>query len=145
MTPSLRLVARPKCKSLTKTAMGSLRTKLLVALGALILVSILTKDYDKQLCTPTKFARPDKLGGLDHENDLLMIATRTGTDKVTTHSYDMLYQKYLQPIRHRPLKLLEIGLGCDMGYSPGASQQVGWYVAPMYRIVLALSKSTYGH
>ncbi len=32
-----------------------------------------------------------------------------------------MYQKYLEPLRDRPLKMLEIGLGCDMEYGPGAS------------------------
>jgi hypothetical protein len=32
-----------------------------------------------------------------------------------------MYQKYLAPMRDMPFKLLEIGLGCDMSYGPGAS------------------------
>jgi hypothetical protein len=32
-----------------------------------------------------------------------------------------MYSKYLEPLRDRPLKMLEIGLGCDMSYGPGAS------------------------
>lgn len=32
-----------------------------------------------------------------------------------------MYEKYLAPLRDKPLKLLEIGLGCDMSYGPGAS------------------------
>jgi hypothetical protein len=32
-----------------------------------------------------------------------------------------MYNKYLEPLRDRPLKMLEIGLGCDMSYGPGAS------------------------
>lgn len=32
-----------------------------------------------------------------------------------------MYDKYLEPIRDRPLKMLEIGLGCDMSYGPGKS------------------------
>lgn len=32
-----------------------------------------------------------------------------------------MYEKYLDPIRHKPLKMLEIGLGCNMAYGPGKS------------------------
>lgn len=49
------------------------------------------------------------------------IAIKTGTDKVTDHSYHHMYQKYLPAIRNRKIKMLEIGLGCDMSYGPGAS------------------------
>jgi len=49
------------------------------------------------------------------------IASKHGTDKVTTHSYHHMYTKYLEPIRTQKLKMLEIGLGCDMSYGPGKS------------------------
>ena len=48
-------------------------------------------------------------------------AERPITDKVTSHSYEFMYEKYLATRRHHRLKLLEIGLGCDMRYGPGAS------------------------
>src|ERR1700753_3741760 len=32
-----------------------------------------------------------------------------------------MYPKYLEPYRDKHLKMLEIGLGCDMEYGPGAS------------------------
>merc|ERR1712093_204385 len=51
----------------------------------------------------------------------LDIATKYGTDKVTTHHYNYMYQKYLEPLRDDKIKVLEIGLGCNMGYGPGAS------------------------
>ncbi|KAH6609004.1 hypothetical protein Trco_002350 [Trichoderma cornu-damae] len=49
------------------------------------------------------------------------IARKYGTDKVTTHKYQFMYDKYLSGIRDEPLKVLEIGLGCNMDYGPGAS------------------------
>jgi len=52
------------------------------------------------------------------------IATRAGTDKVTSHSYQNVYDKYLPQLRDRPIKMLEIGLGCMMGYGPGKSMIV---------------------
>ncbi|PVH73791.1 hypothetical protein DL98DRAFT_606296 [Cadophora sp. DSE1049] len=49
------------------------------------------------------------------------IATKHGTDKVNPHHYNYMYEKYLDPIRDQPLKMLEIGLGCNMAYGPGKS------------------------
>lgn len=43
------------------------------------------------------------------------------TDKVTTHSYQTMYGIFLMPLRSTAPKMLEIGLGCNMGYGPGAS------------------------
>ena len=47
----------------------------------------------------------------------------TVTDKVTTHSYYTMYGRFLLPYyrRNPTMKMLEIGLGCDMNYEPGAS------------------------
>lgn len=49
------------------------------------------------------------------------IAIKHGTDKVTDHSYQDMYELYLPALRHKRIKMLEIGLGCDMTYGPGAS------------------------
>jgi len=45
------------------------------------------------------------------------------TDKVTDHTYQIMYGKFLLPYYHQKpsMKMLEIGLGCDMRYGPGAS------------------------
>jgi len=45
------------------------------------------------------------------------------TDKVTSHTYQIMYGKFLLPYYHQKpsMKMLEIGLGCDMTYGPGAS------------------------
>ncbi len=43
-------------------------------------------------------------------------ARRAGTDKVTAHSYDDMYGPLLFDWKDTPLTLLEIGLGCWMGY-----------------------------
>lgn len=53
--------------------------------------------------------------------DFEQIARKYGTDKVTTHQYQFMYDKYLSSIRDDQLKVLEIGLGCNMDYGPGAS------------------------
>ncbi|POS75632.1 hard-surface induced protein 5 [Diaporthe helianthi] len=49
------------------------------------------------------------------------IAKAQGTDKVGPHHYEDMYEVYFPSIRHKKLKMLEIGLGCDMSYGPGAS------------------------
>lgn len=45
------------------------------------------------------------------------------SDKVTTHSYQVMYGTFLMPLMKslEHAKILEIGLGCDMDYGPGAS------------------------
>jgi len=45
------------------------------------------------------------------------------TDKVTGHTYQVMYGMFLLPYYHLnpTMKMLEIGLGCDMIYGPGAS------------------------
>lgn len=48
------------------------------------------------------------------------------TDKFTVHSYQTMYGTLLEPLaQSKPnIKLLEIGLGCDMAYGPGGSVKV---------------------
>ncbi len=46
------------------------------------------------------------------------------TDKVTAHSYHIMYGTFLSGLKDQPIKMLEIGLGCDMSYGPGASVKV---------------------
>mmetsp|Transcript_19875 Transcript_19875/g.41824 ORF Transcript_19875/g.41824 Transcript_19875/m.41824 type:complete len:288 (-) Transcript_19875:59-922(-) len=45
------------------------------------------------------------------------------TDKVTRHSYQTMYGRFLLPYYYNnpTMKMLEIGLGCNMSYGPGAS------------------------
>ena len=45
------------------------------------------------------------------------------TDKVTDHTYQIMYGRFLLPYYHQipTMKMLEIGLGCNMNYGPGAS------------------------
>lgn len=42
------------------------------------------------------------------------VALKYGTDKVTSHKYQFMYDKYLRDFHGKPIKLLEIGLGCNM-------------------------------
>jgi hypothetical protein len=46
------------------------------------------------------------------------------SDKFTTHAYETMYGMFLYPRRNQSIKFLEIGLGCDMTYGPGASLKV---------------------
>eukprot|EP00551_Chaetoceros_affinis_P003167 CAMPEP_0203643266 /NCGR_PEP_ID=MMETSP0088-20131115/8706_1 /ASSEMBLY_ACC=CAM_ASM_001087 /TAXON_ID=426623 /ORGANISM="Chaetoceros affinis, Strain CCMP159" /LENGTH=301 /DNA_ID=CAMNT_0050499399 /DNA_START=95 /DNA_END=1000 /DNA_ORIENTATION=+ len=45
------------------------------------------------------------------------------TDKVSSHTYHVMYGQFLLPFyRRKPnMRFFEIGLGCDMNYGPGAS------------------------
>jgi hypothetical protein len=66
---------------------------------------------------------------------MLTRGVAAGTDKMSSkggsdHSYQYMYGKYLFPARYRPEKLLEIGLGCDMGYGPGKSMELWMEVLP---------------
>ncbi|KAG7674290.1 hypothetical protein Ndes2526B_g03933 [Nannochloris sp. 'desiccata'] len=45
------------------------------------------------------------------------------TDKIA-HGYGLIYDHYFLETKDRPMKLLEIGLGCGMSYGPGASSLV---------------------
>ncbi|PFH54948.1 hypothetical protein XA68_11454 [Ophiocordyceps unilateralis] len=59
------------------------------------------------------------------------VALKYGTDKVTSHGYQSMYEKYLPTIRDMPVKMLEIGLGCNMDYGPGASYYTWLEYFPM--------------
>lgn len=54
------------------------------------------------------------------------VAKESGSDKVTTHNYEVMYSMFLAPHRQSKVKLFEIGLGCDMEYGPGASVKL-WH------------------
>jgi hypothetical protein len=56
--------------------------------------------------------------------DFKSLGEKYGTDKVTFHHYYHMYEKYLSPRRCDNLIFLEIGLGCDMTYGPGASYRL---------------------
>jgi hypothetical protein len=49
------------------------------------------------------------------------LGVKHNTDKTTEHVYDAMYDFWLAPLRCKPVKVLEIGLGCNMGYGPGHS------------------------
>ncbi|UJR38307.1 hypothetical protein I4U23_030977 [Adineta vaga] len=49
------------------------------------------------------------------------IGMKYKTDKVFIHHYERLYEKYLSQYRDTSVRLLEIGLGCDMVQAIGAS------------------------
>ena len=61
----------------------------------------------------------------DDKNVFLKIAKTTKTDKITRHRYDLLYDEFFTAAQiHRTKKILEIGLGCNMEYGPGASATI---------------------
>ncbi len=65
----------------------------------------------------------------------LSVARKYNTDKVTTHHYEGMYEKYLRKYVGTNVYLLEIGLGCGMVYGPGASAHL-WrhYLGPLANI-----------
>lgn len=76
-----------------------------------------------------------------HPNDsaFYRIAHKAGTDKQLDHNYDVLYSKYFEVDNRRmmSLKVLEIGLGCDMVYGPGRSATLWRHYFPSSNIWFA--------
>ena len=84
--------------------------------GRTLLLGLLTLFVFRSFHHGSASTRPSKFYRLAHS---------LGTDKVTSHQYQTLYEKYLEPIKDHSLRLLEVGLGCGMSYGPGVSLQVG--------------------
>lgn len=61
-------------------------------------------------------ATTSKVWPLKHDKTFYEIALEKGTDKVMKgdHSYHEMYEKYLPALRYKKIKMLEIGLGCNM-------------------------------
>lgn len=61
------------------------------------------------------------------------------TDKVEAHQYQIMYGIFLMPLATspNPVKMLEIGLGCDMHYEPGASATLWPKLLPNAEIWMA--------
>jgi len=58
---------------------------------------------------------------------LYPMGIKAGTDKIINHGYEILYAKYFEinpNLRGKKLKIMEIGLGCTMGYGPGKSAEM---------------------
>jgi hypothetical protein len=49
-------------------------------------------------------------------DSLFNIGMKHATDKVYTHHYEKLYEKYLSRYRHTSVRLLEIGLGLGVAH-----------------------------
>ena len=84
--------------------------------------------FPGRLCTGTSQERycsecSTNSTGIDDFFDLA-ISLEPTTDKVTLHSFDLMYGMFLGPIRDKRVKMLEIGMGCDSKYGPGASVKV---------------------
>ena len=65
--------------------------------------------------------------------DRINIREGAATDKVGTHGYEVILERYLMPLRDagKPFKVLEIGLGCAMGYGGGRGFQLLREYAPL--------------
>jgi hypothetical protein len=55
------------------------------------------------------------------QNDLTSIGIRYGSDKFTRHSFQSIYEMFLEPRRDEPLKVLEIGIGGENTNAGGGS------------------------
>ena len=94
---------------------------------------IIDGDDDKAVIARTFQSTTNKQLIKDHEKTQLLPDERTFveaagcfspiTDKITTHAFYTMYGQFLIPYYKRKpdMKMLEIGLGCDMNYEPGAS------------------------
>ena len=68
----------------------------------------------------------------EREFYLLAKGLEPTSDKVTAHSYETMYGQFVYPLKfaaHTP-RMLEIGLGCNMDYGPGASVQIWRQLLP---------------
>ncbi|TPX17931.1 uncharacterized protein E0L32_011994 [Thyridium curvatum] len=101
---------------------------ILLAAAAILLLLGLARQHDQVIDTIKKpwEGGKDAAGSSSSSSggrrpSFREVALQHGTDKVTTHQYWFMYEKYLEPLREKKLKMLEIGLGCNMGYGPGKS------------------------
>ncbi|KAF4625290.1 hypothetical protein G7Y89_g12880 [Cudoniella acicularis] len=100
--------------------MGATRVnKIPIALAILVLLILISlwSGRDGLPHQPLHYIK----GKLGKRPSFYEIANIHGTDKVTTHHYQQMYEHRLAPFRDKPIKMLEVGLGCDMNYGPGAS------------------------
>ena len=72
--------------------------------------------------TPCNHAPPQRLWA---------VGLATDTDKFTNakgdhHSYQALYEEFIGPLHCRPLNILEIGLGCNVGISEAGQSLAMW-------------------
>lgn len=105
-------VAAPKNKAVLYVAAAAV----ILFVGALVHQQ---KEQSEQMTAAIASATmkmwPFKQSGLgDNLPSFFEIAQTHGTDKVTTHHYEQMYETYLPALRHKRIKMLEIGLGCDM-------------------------------
>ncbi|WDK21177.1 hard-surface induced protein [Colletotrichum graminicola] len=74
--------------------------------------------HGKQGSSPAAIPASNRpiFGGKNQDNrpTFTDLALKSGTDKVTSHNYGFLYDKYLAQFRNEPVKMIEIGLGCGM-------------------------------
>jgi hypothetical protein len=71
------------------------------------------KPFDSFTPPPAAAGQPAATAS-DPQRSWFEIAKEQGTDKVTDHEYQYMYEKYLPALRNKKVKMLEIGLGCNM-------------------------------
>lgn len=69
--------------------------------------------------------KEDNFARHDLAESFRLVGQAAGTDKVSDHHYQYMYGKYLSHeslhLHGNTIKVLEIGLGCNMNYGPGKS------------------------
>lgn len=76
---------------------------------------------------PPDWNIPDGFARIHSANKFRAAGIKAGTDKTGSHNYEFMYGKYFAAdTMHltrskRVIRMLEIGLGCNMGYGPGKS------------------------
>ena len=118
---------------LLAAALGALRVGEGAALSPALLVAREVSSHAVGAPTTAAPAPAASAGGCEPAGGPLLwtIGLRTGTDKVTTtagtgHPYQFPYEKYMRPLRCRPINVLEIGLGCDMGIGEAGHSVAMW-------------------
>lgn len=74
-------------------------------------MELLKAPFRRFLTVPQRRRLKDLLPAWWYRNDLPRLAQYFGTDKHGSHFYARHYQQHFEPWRHRPLKVLEIGVG----------------------------------
>ncbi len=108
--------------------------------SALVAINLANLKPSSGPCMDSDEGRGDDLAfhrenNISLHEDIFLQAARSFqpiTDKVTDHRYEIMYGQFLMPFYNRKpnMKILEIGLGCDMNYGPGASVKLWKHLFP---------------
>jgi hypothetical protein len=133
MFSASKFVARKQRVALVGVgALAGLALGLLLGGRATFREGVVAADADRALTAPS-------MSPLDREEEFraLALGLKPTTDKVTKHGYETMYAYFLGPMRNELVKMLEIGLGCNMVYGAGASLKLWTNYLPHAQIWFA--------